>query len=575
MLKAYIVKILLRYTSVAVLMVLSIGQDICHAVEKLEAFYSVYVTQAITDARILPDTRIDAKHLSRTVDVSACRGEYEPATFTIRAHRRLTGVRVSVTDLFHEKDRIHSSAVDVRIVKCWFQAGYRIYDVKKRILTPELLLKDDKLIRVDYKSKDNYLRVKDRNGKDVYVLISGSDSRDIVDILPRDADTLQPVDIDAGTNKQFWITVRVPQDAKPGEYTGKLSISADGTPPSDIVLRLRVWPFELEKPALRYAIYYRGRLSRHPITAPEMRKHRDQLGLLNSNWKTPEQYLAEMRNLKAHGVEYPTVYQSDEALFRQEVSLRDKAGLPKDALYSLGVQTGNPSKPEDLHALEKKITRWKRIIGEHGYENLYVYGIDEAKGDLLRAQRPAWITVRKAGGKVFAAINTGSAGVMGDILDLAVLPGKPDQKEAEQYHKMGGQVFSYSNPQVGEETPETYRRNFGIALWKAGYQGAMNYAYQHSANHIWNDFDHPKYRDHVFAYPTVNNVIDTVQYEGFREAIDDIRYISTLSRLINHGSENNVPDARQAKAWLENIRPDRGLQQQRQEAIDWILRLSR
>ena len=54
----------------------------------------------------------------------------------------------------------------------------------------------------------------------------------------------------------------------------------------------------------------------------------------------------------------------------------------------------------------------------------------------------------------------------------------------------------------------------------------MNYAYQHAFGDIWNDFDHPKYRDHVFAYPVSNGLISTVQWEGFREAADDIRYLT-------------------------------------------------
>ena len=27
---------------------------------------------------------------------------------------------------------------------------------------------------------------------------------------------------------------------------------------------------------------------------------------------------------------------------------------------------------------------------------------------------------------------------------------------------------------------------------------------------IWNDFDHPTYRDHNLTYPTIDDVIDTI-----------------------------------------------------------------
>ncbi len=32
---------------------------------------------------------------------------------------------------------------------------------------------------------------------------------------------------------------------------------------------------------------------------------------------------------------------------------------------------------------------------------------------------------------------------------------------------------------------------------------------------IWHDFDYNQYRDYVFAYPTMNGVVDTTKWEGF------------------------------------------------------------
>ncbi len=39
----------------------------------------------------------------------------------------------------------------------------------------------------------------------------------------------------------------------------------------------------------------------------------------------------------------------------------------------------------------------------------------------------------------------------------------------------------------------------------------------------------------MFAYPVSNGVIDTVQWEGFREGVDDICYLSTLLKLEEDG----------------------------------------
>ena len=54
-----------------------------------------------------------------------------------------------------------------------------------------------------------------------------------------------------------------------------------------------------------------------------------------------------------------------------------------------------------------------------------------------------------------------------------------------------------------------------------------------------NDFDHERFRDHVFAYPTSAGVIDTIQWEGFREAVDDVRYLATLISY-KHGQREQI-----------------------------------
>ena len=124
------------------------------------------------------------------------------------------------------------------------------------------------------------------------------------------------------------------------------------------------------------------------------------------------------------------------------------------------------------------------------------------------------------GGKAFQAVNQkGEFIELSDgLLDLANLAGHHNRELARHQRALGNDMGIYAYPQVGYTWPETYRRNYGIALWQAGYNVVMDYAYQHSFGHIWNDFDHEGHQDHVFAYPAVDSVIDTLAWEGFREA---------------------------------------------------------
>jgi hypothetical protein len=533
--------------------------------------YEIFVVKAISNTKILPDTWPIPGTKTNEIHLTACRGEYEPVSFVIRAIQNITGLLATPTDLKGEHGTIPASAVDIRVVKCWFQAGEKIYETKKRILTPELLLKDDKLIKVDYQGKQNYMRVGPRE-KEKYVLISGRNSADIMDIRPQDAGELQPTDIEVGTNKQFWITVHVPESAAYGHYLGKIKLTAANGLTNEINLKLQVLPFELEKPALQYGLYYRGKLTRFKMDAWQELKISD-CGTISSEWKTPEQYLAEMQNLKDHGVEYPTVYQEDKELLRQELTLRNKVGLPHGPLYLIYVP-GNANNPHDQERIKNTVQKFLHIAKPLGYKDVFLYGLDEAEGEALLSQRPAWTAVHQAGGKMFAALTKGNFEKMGDILDIAVVLGPPDEAEAKKYHSIGHKIFNYSNPQVGEETPDTYRHNFGILLWKSGYDGAMNYAYQHSFGYIWNDFDNNLFRDHVFAYPTVNGVIDTIQWEGFREGVDDVRYITTLRKAILRQNSSKIKEANDALHQIENVDPLDDLDKVRENIISWLILLN-
>jgi len=102
----------------------------------------------------------------------------------------------------------------------------------------------------------------------------------------------------------------------------------------------------------------------------------------------------------------------------------------------------------------------------------------------------------------------------------------------------------------------------------------MDYAYQHSFGHVWNDFDDVHYRDHVMAYPTVDGVIDTLQWEGYREGVDDTRYLATLLEAIRAAGPEKKPLADAAQGWLDALDPTGDLDAIRTRFIDWIPKLT-
>jgi hypothetical protein len=243
--------------------------------------------------------------------------------------------------------------------------------------------------------------------------------------------------------------------------------------------------------------------------------------------------LIELQDMKDHGVLYPTFYQHKDTVIDAALTLRDSVGFPKDKIYTIGgglTSIGNAIDPAGLATVANKVVQVRRYTEAHGYADTYFYGIDEAKGDILLSQRPVWQTVHDNGGKIFASGHGYELIKMVDILDTSVKAYELVPAEAAQWHSYGHEILSYQNPQVGIEDPEIYRNNYGVALWNAGYNGTMNFAYQFAYGDIWNDYDRQTehYRDHVFAYPTSNGVIDTIQWEGWREGVDDTRYVAAL-----------------------------------------------
>lgn len=523
----------------------------------------LYVVPPVTSSKILPSDSHIPGTISKEISLAACPGEYEPASFVVRALEEIRSLKVEVSALEGKNGVIPASDVDVRVVKCWYQGGTAWKNIsasRARILVPELLLRDDSLVKVDTNEKHNYLNLHYADGPK-YVCISEEDPKGGLGhaALPaakfpvKDSPVLLPVDIPAGTNKQFWVTVKVPDDAGAGAYSGKIELKAQGRLLAKLDVNLRVLPFRLEPTGMIQSIYYTARL-----LVPDDEPY------ICSSRKTREQFKNEMENLFSHGVTNPTLSapfsEKTKKGLGELLRIRNEVGMGNQPLYYSGCGVGNPTSQADLEALKNKIKEVTEFARNHGVPQVYFYGMDEAKGKRLLSQRKAWQAVHEAGGKIFVAGYLGHFELVGDLLDLLVCACCPQPREAAKWHRAGQKIVSYCNPQVGAENPELYRRNFGLLLWKINYDGFMNYAYQTSCGNTWNDFDeHPAYRfrEHNFTYPTVNGVIDTIAWEGFREGVDDIRYARTLSKALADakasGDEPKKKAISAAERWLEKL----------------------
>ena len=521
---------------------------------RTEPYLLTVSNDPITNYRVLPTSRILTGKIDSEIDLFACPGEYTPASFVLVPSNSTTAT-FKIGDLTSGENTIAAANLDLKSVKVWYQAGISFSELDKKLLTPELLLNDDALVQVDYEAQANNVRDIDH---------------------PRDAAALLPVPIPAETAKQFWLTVHVPESALPGTYHGSILIELEGVAKHRLPVRLEVLPFKLKESSLHFGLYYRGVLS--ATRQPEF---------VTSELKTEHQLETEFRNMKEHGILYPDVYQRvylqpDGTLDTEELAryldIRDRTGLPRDKLFYDGNGIDVPATEDDV-TMEldffRKMFEWAR---NRGYEEVYFFGSDEAQGEQLVLQRGAWAAIRNLGARIAVACDTGFFALVGDLLDLPIMNGMSPE-ELPKVHALGHKMFNYSLPQGGLEQPYTYRYFFGHWLLQSGMDGSQTYAYQHgfgpggSMGRPWDDFDNAIYRPHIFAYPTVDGVVDTLQWEGVREAVDDTRYVATLRAAIDETQRSGNKLGEEAERWLEQVDITGDLHAIRRAIADRIIEL--
>ncbi len=504
-------------------------------------------------------------YLGPQIKLAVARGSYTSASFVMTTQNgsSCNKLEISVTNLSHisqQEKSISSSDIKINYVQRWFQGGSAwtgIAPDKSKKLTPELLVNDPTLVKLDITHQKNFLKIS-KNQKATYVdtskpntLSGGSLMPAVADFNVKDSDTLQPLSL-SNDIQQVWLKVKPPADTEAGEYRGKIRIHNAGALVSEVPIVVTIYPFNLPAPSIEYSIYYRGKLFSRGAT-------------ISSDYKDDTQFMAELLDMKEHGITNPTMYQetSNWALVDRALSLRKKAGFNSPNLYYVGLSAASSVQSLTESEFASKIEKLQALASNYGYNSLHLYGIDEAKGEEQRKQLPSWQVVRKKSAKVFAAGKTGTFDNVGSNLDLLILAYKPDSAEVSKFHKASKRIFTYAFPQTGPENPYIFRRNYGIELWKSGVDGAMPYAYMHSFGSSWNDFDSAKYRDHHFVYPTANGVIDTIAWEGFHEGIEDVRYLTALEETIkkvkticsnNSGCQGTISNAENT---LEDLRAEK------------------
>ena len=544
----------------------------------------------------------------------AALGEFEGTSFMAYPYKSGTFF-IEPTDLTGPGGaKFPASMVDIRTVKVWFShaSGWLSYfggGKEFPVLTPEILLHDDAMVKVVREKRKNYLRISDPDG-DRYVDISQYGTTENMETFQigaepvHDAKTFRPMPVVQGDLSQFWITVHIPKDAVPGDYTGSLAFSLDGKPAGSLPLTIRVYPFKLPRGAPRYNIdeKFLGTWYNH-IGLPN-KLGGGHYGGDNSLSNACRRLLAELKNMGEHNMPNPfgSAYgdAEEEDLSDIYIGLMKAAGIETDPIkgdlsahdgdwctmgrriQEFGGDISVEAHPELFaQCMTNYTNRCRRVMNKLreklGHTNAYCYGMDEAGPGTVRREMPFFATLQHFGGKAYISMCV--AEWVGFMADFDNIPAHIGRTVNRSWHEAGCRVGTYAAPFSGPENPEIWRRSMGLRIYMANFDGDCNYNWYEAFN-CWNNFvaDGSRYGNFCIVYPTKDGVVDTVGWEAQREGLDDVRYLTLLRRLAREAMRSDKRElqrlGRRNYAWAELIDPECvELDDMRAEAADRIIKL--
>ena len=528
----------------------------------------------------LPDAEPKDGEKGGVVSIVAAKGEYEPGSFVLRPDADIKKAVLEVGEFKTEDGKsFPRKNLDLKVVKVWVQnenAWYSYFGDCGKKLVPELLLNDENLIRVDEMNLDNYARLTEADGRVHERWLTAPrqldrftqkqnwrSSETFLCMRPnfKDAETLQPVRLEKGRHKQFFLTAHVTPDVPSGTYRGEVKVKGEGEQ-WKIPVSLRVLDFELPEPRAYADPARLFKVSSYSYMDYNNIFYRNGYDLVGAK----RLFGPIFRNLVAHNQNMYILPCGFNEELEFTLSEMKKAGMCTDELMGV-VHGGKTNDMEYVAGMCDCVV---------GHRNIHIsYGDEPGPGWMIPARHAlnvwrdwGFSTYIAGGDMVFH-----KAGYLYDWFNMARQP--TDDAMAKMWDAADAEsVAWYANQHVGAEDPSFNRRQNGLGAWLAGYTSLCNYAH-HFGN--WND-DSTTYRPMVFAYGTGSGVVDTLQWEGFREGVDDIRYGTAMMALAREAAQSSdrrtVDLGRQALSFFAEFdRTSDSLTWARAEMIRYILAL--
>ena len=505
--------------------------------EKQQGFilFSRPITQAIHHVSVPQDVeRIEELSAFATL------GELEPVNFAIYALRDMKEVRVVLSPLKNDAGQeIPADNLDLRLVT-EYPIGFPAYtspqNTKTYRMTPELL-----------------------------------ERVSVVESIP------------SGESRRFWIIMRVPADAEPGQYRGAVTMYDEtNTQALRIPLSLHVLGFSLLRDPTRHYTAYAYHSPRE---------------YFNTSGETLARYrLNDYKAMLDYGFDMmPTVYlrafpnaQGDFDIRFQEPEIIDAllelgfsgpivavdAGfssfyrkyVPGSTIESHFVVNKYPETDDVYEKFEKALRDFKQTV-DGKYPEIIIGPIDEPSPASAEIAIKALQAVQKAGFRSYMTVDSASptAKTMREHNAVDIYCMQPysmsfDQVMADTQHE----YWLYPNHNATEIRDTTImqkggRMTYGYGKWRSGYKVTIPWHWRWVLNYE-DPFDYLRGRGMSGSGNRMDeqgNVIPAIYWECFREGYDDYRYVSTLQQLVvereNHPNQDCQRVVAEARKFVEDL----------------------
>ena len=556
----------------------------------LASAFSVWWVDPYGDLPYLPDAEPAGGVVTNLLGCAAAKGEIETISFSVKPVRDMSKVDFVPSDLTGPNGaKIPASAADFALVKCWYRAEGR-WDTSwsghtgKPTLINDLVIHDNDLVRVveaeKYEDRTILLRFSYPEGPvwvDMRKHGAGKDHfrHEIFPVM--DAKTFVPFDLKKDRFQQYWFTWKIPADAKPGTYRGTLVVKEDGKDIDALKVEVEVYPFALPTARTHYDTSRRFTSSwMGTPTIGDVIKHGKNLASAEAMVRNVYRSLAEHNAHEPSGPGFFAENSTDDLAVRSLILMR-QAGMDCDML--IGGMSGdfgwaaNPEAPfitpeKDPERYAKALDGYRKRLEVQaavydrflGHRNNYFCGPDECGSYMHRRLYGFFTDIHRMGMDTW-----GDSGVPEDTawsLGMDDAPAAARHTTAWKWHNGSARVTTYAGTFTGPSCPDIWRRTKGLRYYYADFDGLHEYVLYYNRWNHWNDFKwRGAYTQMQIVYPVYDGIVPTIAWEGVREALDDIRYLSLLRLRAQAAMKASDPKVRAVGrkhfVWMDLQDPER------------------